>query len=198
VLAPLARRVGDEALADPVDVVTAPREPRRHDVGQALLGVHHPTGDGGHGVGRREPPPAGPRLGGQPEVGPYETDEVGGVGGVGHGERRVEPDEPAVAPQHAVGHGVEGAAPHAGAGRADPAQHLGGGAPAEGQEADAFGWHAPPQQASDPSGEGARLAAAGAGEHEQRPVAVVDGLRLGRREVLEHQFDSTRPPIFRR
>ena len=51
--------------------------------------------------------------------------------------------------------------------------------------------------AADPSGEGARLAAAGAGEHEQRAVAVVDGRRLGLGEVLEHQFDSTRRPIVR-
>ncbi len=67
VLSPLALGDRDQHVADGVDVVPAPGCMAGHDVGQPLLGVHHPAGDAGDGVGAGEPSPSGPPLGAEAE-----------------------------------------------------------------------------------------------------------------------------------
>ena len=112
VLRALAIRDRDEHVPDGVDVLPAPGRVAGHDVGEPLLRVDDPAGDGGDRVRAREPPAAGAALGGQAQIGPDEARELHRVAGVEHGERRIDADERPVAPQEPVGHGVERAAPH--------------------------------------------------------------------------------------
>ena len=116
--------------------------------------------------------------------------QLGRVALVEQRERRVETEAAGVQAEEPVGDGVERPAPHPGGGtRLDPAQHLGGRAAAEGEQADALRRDAVVDERLDPGGEGGRLAGAGAGEDQQRAAPVLDRRPLGRRG--EHVFDAT-------
>jgi hypothetical protein len=82
-----------------------------------------------------------------------------------------------------VAEAVEGAALHAAAARAgqigDPGQHLRRRAPGEGEQHDARRGLALLQQPRDAVDQRARLARAGAGDHEVRAAWRGDGLALG-------------------
>ena len=111
-------------------------------------------------------------------------------------------DVPRVDAQQAGGDGVEGAAPDA-LGRAaravaarredrlDPAQHLGGGAAREREQQDAPRVGAALDELGDAVDERGRLAGAGAGDDEQRPVAVPGGGELVGVELDEHETSSS-------
>ena len=109
-----------------------------------------------------------------------------GVGLVHDREVGAEPGRLGVDAQQAVGDGVERAAPDAAGRRRRRAatmrrgalEHLLGRAAGEGQQQDALGVDARGDQVGDAVGERARLAAAGAGDDQQRAVAVRDGLAL--------------------
>ncbi len=128
--------------------------------------------------------------------------EVLGVTAVHDGEVRLHADVPGVDAQQAGGGGVEGAAPDA-LGRAaravaarredrlDPAQHLGGGAAREREQQHAPWVGAALDEPGDAVDERGRLAGAGAGDDEQRPVAVPGGGELVGVELDEHETSSS-------
>ena len=100
--------------------------------------------------------------------------------------------------EQAVRDRVERAAPHpTGLGRRHALgarEHLAGGAPAEGEQQDAFGPDALVEQPGDAGGERRGLARAGAGHDQQRAVAVGRRRSLGVVEVVsEHVFGNTTP-----
>jgi hypothetical protein len=110
-------------------------------------------------------------------------DQPGLVVGVEDGEIALESDQFGVPAQHAHADGVEGAEPHA-VGRAadqmrDAVEHFARRLVGEGDGQDVRRPGAPGnQQMGDPRGQHARLAGAGAGQHQQRPTLVHDGLAL--------------------
>ena len=154
---------------------------------EPLLGVHDPAGDRGDGVRAGEPPAAGAALGGQAQVGADQPRKLHRIARVEHGERRIDAHERPVAPQEPVAHGVERAAPHPFGARPDAPEHLGRGPAAEREQADPLGGDAAVEQVLDPGRQHAGLAAPGAREHQQGPVAVGGRVSLGRVEV-EHAF----------
>ena len=134
----------------------------------------------------------------EPERRAGDVQEVLGVAAVEDGEVGTEADVARVDAQQTRGDGVEGAAPDAGgdAARADPAgreerfdaaQHLGGGAAREGEQQDAPRVGAPADQVRHAVHEGRRLAGTGAGEDEQRSIAVRRGGELVGVELVEHE-----------
>ena len=128
--------------------------------------------------------------------------EVLGVAAVHDREVGLHADVPRVDAEQAGGGGVEGAAPDAlrrAAGavaarredRLDPAQHLGGGAARERQQQDAARVGAARDEVGDALHERGRLAGAGAGDDEQRSVAVLGGGELLGVELDEHEKSSS-------
>jgi hypothetical protein len=197
VVGPLAFDVAGEDALDPVEVVPAPRERPLDDVGELLLGVDHPR------VDRRQrvlPGEAAAPLA-ETEVVADEAQQVGVVGLVEDGEPGTQADGGAVLTEQAVGHRVEGAPPNPagalGLGQlAGPGDHLPRGAPREGEQEDAFRPDAAPHEAGDPAGEGAGLAAPGAGDDQQVASVVQHGRSLVGVQVVEpgkHLFDPTGP-----
>ena len=96
--------------------------------------------------------------------------------------------------QHPRAGGVEGRHPHrphrAADQLADPLAHLGRRFVGEGDREDLAGpGVAGGEQVGDPVGQDAGLARAGAGEDQQRPLAVFDRLALGRVEPREQALD---------
>ncbi len=123
--------------------------------------------------------------------------EVLGVAAVHDREVRLHADVAGVDAEQAGGGGVEGAAPDAVGGaagtvaarrehRLHPAQHLGGGAAREGEQQDAARVGAALDEVGDAMHERGRLAGAGAGDDEQRAVAVLRGGELLWVELDEH------------
>ena len=99
--------------------------------------------------------------------------------------------------------GVEGHHPHdarGGAGqRPDPLLHLAGRLVGEGDREDlARARHSRGQQVSDPVGQDPGLARAGAGEHQQRPLAVLHGIGLRRIEARKQALHRRRTGADRR
>ena len=115
-----------------------------------------------------------------------ELHQVLGVALVHDGEVRGEAGRRAELSEQAMPDGVKGAAVHPRAGGADESlgagEHLAGGAAREGEEEDALRRDAALDQVRDAVDERARLARAGAGDDEQRPVAEGDGALLLRVE----------------
>ena len=74
--------------------------------------------------------------------------------------------------------------------RLDPAQHLGGGAAREREQQDAARVGAALDEVGDAVHERGRLAGAGAGDDEQRAVAVLGGGQLLGIELDEHEESS--------
>ena len=106
------------------------------------------------------------------------------------GEVRLEPDQLGVAAQHARGERVEGAEPQALGGaadqRRDPVLHLARRLVGEGDGEDLVRQRlAGHEQMGEPRGQHARLAGAGAGQHQDRAVQRLDRLALGRVEEVE-------------
>ena len=128
--------------------------------------------------------------------------EVFGVAAVEDREVRLHADVARVDAQQAGGDGVEGAAPDA-LGRAaravaarredrlDPAQHLARGAAREREQQDAPRVRAALDELGDAVRERCRLAGAGAGDDEQRSVAVLGGCELVGVELDEHGESSS-------
>ena len=131
--------------------------------------------------------------------------EVLGVAAVEDREVRLQADVARVDAQQARGDGVEGAAPDAlaaarrvpaeapplprgrlGQQRVDAPQHLGGGAAREREQQDAPRVGAAGDEVRDAVHQRGGLAGAGAGDDEQRPVAVRGGGELLGIEVVEH------------
>ena len=106
------------------------------------------------------------------------------VVGVEHGERRLEIDQLGMAAQDLDADGVEGAEPrhaldHAADQLADAGLHLARRLVGEGDGEDLRGPRAPKaQNMGDAGGEHARLAGAGAGQHQQRAVKRLHRLAL--------------------
>ena len=75
--------------------------------------------------------------------------------------------------------------------RLDPAQHLGGGAAREREQQDAPRVGAALDEVGDAVHERGRLAGAGAGDDEQRTVAVLGGGELLGVELDEHEASSS-------
>jgi hypothetical protein len=101
-----------------------------------------------------------------------------------------EPDLLRLAPEDGRRRGVEGGHVQVGGPRSkqrlEPLAHLPGGLVGEGDRQDAPGGHAAGEdQVGHPAGDDPRLPRAGAGEDQERSVAVEHGLTLGRVEVLE-------------
>jgi hypothetical protein len=119
----------------------------------------------------------------------------------GLGEFRLAP----VQPQQAVGKAVEGADPQAAGRHAEQrfgaATHLGGGLVGERHGEQRMGRDALDlQQPGDAMDQHPGLAAAGAGQHQQRPGRSADRLALGLVEVVEevrdvHRAKSNRAPV---
>ena len=112
--------------------------------------------------------------------------DVLAVGGVEAGESRGKTGGLAVAAQRGKGEGVEGAAGHArdalgskGQKQPGPGEHLLGGLAGEGQKQDGGRLHALEHQMGQTVDDGAGLAAAGAGDDQDRPFGGADGLKLG-------------------
>ncbi len=74
----------------------------------------------------------------------------------------------------------------------DPAQHLRGGPPGEGEKQDAAGVGAGGYPVGDPVGERGRLACAGSGDDEQRVLSVLDGQPLLLVQFGEDVLDGER------
>ena len=113
--------------------------------------------------------------------------QLAAVGLVVDGEVAVEVEAVGVLAQQAGAEAVEGADPDAAAGHEglDALAHLAGGLVGEGDGEDVAGPDALLEQVGDAAGDDARLAAAGAGQDEQRPFDVRDGLALGVGQVGE-------------
>ncbi len=192
VLPALAGGVGGEDLADAVDLVEAPWVVVLQYVGERIAGVHGAGVDRGERLLAWEPPFA--RA--EPQLVTEQVHDVGAVGLIQHREVRTKAQRAAVQAQQSVRDGVEGAAPHTpGVGRLGdalgPRQHLASGAPTEGEEQEPFGAHTLGQQPGDPGRERRGLARAGAGDDQQRTVAVRRGRPLGVVEIRpEHVFGS--------
>ena len=131
-----------------------------------------------------------------------DVDEILAVAAVHDGEVRLHADVARVDAQQAGGTGVERAAPDALGGaagavaarrerRLDPAQHLGGGAAREREQQDAPRVCPALDEVRDAVHERRRLAGAGAGDDEQRAVAVLRGGELLGVEVDEHGESSS-------
>ena len=120
------------------------------------------------------------------------------------------PDGRAITPQDARAQGVEGAHGHVARLLADQRQdalaHLGGGLVGERDGQDLPGPHAlDADQVGDPMGQHARLAAARAGQDEQRPLRRGDGAGLlgveprddlfGQRLALSRSLGPPHPPL---
>ena len=171
-------------LAEPVGLLEAPGVVAPQHVAERLAGVHGAGVDAGDRLLAREATLA--RA--EPEFVAQQVHHVGGVGLVEHGERGVEPQRASVQPQQAVADRMERAAPDArrvdartGIGRhaLGARGHLARRTPAEREQQHTLGPHAVGEQAADPGGEGGRLAGARAGDDQQRPLPVRDGLALG-------------------
>ncbi len=126
---------------------------------------------------------------GKSEIVPDEIDEIGGILAVVNGERAVEADLQGVFTQQPGPDGVEGAGPGQRPGERgglpvrahdacrdalDPARHLGGGAPREGEQQDAAGIDAVDDEMRDPMRQGVGLAGAGARDDQQRTSLGID------------------------
>ncbi len=195
----LAGHVALEDGPDAVGLLGAPGERPLEDGRQPLAGVDDPVVDGGQ-RGRLREAAAAPDVG-EAEVVADEAEQLHGVALVEDREPGIDAQTPAVEAKHAVGDGVERAAPHppsgpgrgpgecaVGTGQAPgPAQHLLGRPPAEGEQAHPIGDDARAQQAGHPVGERAGLAGAGPGQDEQRTAVVLDGSELLGIQV-EHAF----------
>ena len=132
---------------------------------------------------RREGVPAGIQV----EVGERPLEDRSRVVLVEDREARAVPDQLDVGPQHPGRDGMEGADPHRRLGRAEllrqPGPHLPGRLVGEGQGEDPLRLgDARPDEIGDPHREHAGLAAAGAGEDQQRALLVDHRLALGRVE----------------
>ena len=150
-------------------------------LGQRLLGVHPhvlPQADGPLPLAR------GGSIGG---AAGRVFQDAGDVVGVQNAELGFEAQRLAVLPHHAHAERVEGANQHVL--RRAPDQllgalaHLGGRLVGEGDGGNRLGVHATLDQVSDLVRDDARLARAGTGQHQARPVGVVDSLKLGEVET---------------
>ena len=133
----------------------------------------------------------------EPQRGAGDVHEIFGVAPVEDGEVRLHADVAGVDAQQAGGDGVEGAAPDALRGaargvaarrqhRLDAPQHLGGGAAREGEQQDAPRVGAALDEVRHAVHQRGRLAGAGAGDDEQRAVAVLRRGELLWIELLKH------------
>ena len=113
---------------------------------------------------------------------PQQVDDVFHVGAVEDGEVRLEPDRGAELAQRQVGEGVKGAAGHRARAIAhqvlDPPQHLLRRAPGKGQQQNRARRDAAFDEPRDPVNQRASLARAGAGDHQDRSVAMSHGGEL--------------------
>ncbi len=128
---------------------------------------------------------------------PHHGHEVCRITGVEHGERRLQPERHAEAPQQPVGHGVERATPHCGRyrlarGNLGPMQQLGRGSSTECQQQNPLRGDAGINQVREPCRERRRLSGAGAGHNQQVPPVVIDRSLLLRIQCVEHAFDISR------
>ena len=185
--------VRGEQLAQLLDVLLAPRERFVERLGERLLRVDHARIDG----------EAGRLLGkapldlGEAEIVAHDVERIGRVRAIEHGERGIEPDVERVQPQETIGDGVERAGPARlrdrpaaarGRARQDPLRaqrHLRRRAPAEGEQQDAPRIGAAEDEVRHAMCQRVGLARAGAGDDEQRPASVHDGVALRRIERVE-------------
>ena len=187
----LAVGVGPEEQLQRVLVLLAPGEAAIQQVLERLPGVHAAAVDvRARRLAREAPVPSG-----EVELGAQDVQQVLRVGAVVDGEAGVEPDVLAVEAQEPRRDRVERAAPHAARGGpllgpavqepVHPAQHLGRGAPGEGDQEDALR----PDPAVDEMGHAVRerggLTGPSARDDEQRLVAVRRGLALPIVERIE-------------
>ena len=190
--------VAGEELRQPFLGRQAPGEGRVQHVVQRQLRVDAARVHVEAGGLLREAAAAAPEAQG----GAGDVHEVFGVAPVHDREIGRHADVAGVDAQQARGDGVEGAAPDARGGaegsggracgpagrqhRLDAAQHLGGGAAREREQQDAPRVGAALDEVRHAVHERGRLAGAGAGDDEQRPVAVRHGGELLGVELLEH------------
>ena len=113
---------------------------------------------------------------------PQQVDDVFHVGAIENGEVGLEPDRGAELAQRQVGEGMKGAAGHRARAIAhqvlDPPQHLLRRAPGEGQQQDRARRDAAFDEPRDAVNQRAGLARAGAGDHQDRAVAMGYGGEL--------------------
>jgi len=187
-----AKQLGELGLE-----VEAPRESFLQRPRQRVAGIDRARVDREAGLFLREPAPGGRK----PELVPDHVHDVRGIAAIQHRERRVEAQVGGELPQQAIADCVERPRPgqrdelasvvtpahrlaHDGF---DPAGHLLGRAPREGQEEDALRRDARHHEVRNPVRQGHRLAGPGARNHEQRAAgqtAVGTGLTvLGRRPL---------------
>ena len=130
------------------------------------------------------------------ELRPHQGKQIAGIGLIEDGEVGVEPEQPAMPPQHPVADGVEGATPDppgdvvAGKGLG-PAQEFGGRPTAEGEQQDPLGRRTALDEGRKTRCQRRGLAGAGTGDDQQMAPAVVDGRPLLIRERREHVFERT-------
>ena len=135
---------------------------------------------------------------------PEQPEQVGSVSLVDDREARIDTDRPPMTAEQAVGHSVEGPAPHLRRGdiaqqAVGASQHLAGRTTAERQQQNPLRLYALVDEASDTGSQGPGLPAPGAGDHEKWPVTVQHGGELPVVETLgpscswriEHVFDPT-------
>ena len=190
----LGVRVGGEELRQALLRRQAPGEGGVQHLVQRQLRVDAAGVDVEAGGLLREPRAAAAEA----EARAGDVHEVLRVAAVHDREVRLHADVARVDAEQAGGDGVEGAAPDALGGaaglvaarrehRLDPAQHLGGGAAREREQQDAPRVRAALDEVGDAVHERRRLAGAGAGDDEQRPVAVLGGGELLGVELHEHE-----------